>query len=87
MRAGETSAGREAEAAIEIIHERGDRIRERELGRALSELDLSERERAAIEELSERLVDELLAVPEERLRTTRDPELVRAALDLFGNRF
>jgi len=85
----EMTADHSVEAAVERIRDRGEAVRDRQVERALSELDgdLSERERAAIEALGDRLVERLLAVPEaqlERAAREGDDERVRQALDLFG---
>lgn len=77
-----------ADAAIERIRERGETVRDRQVERALSELDdLSPAERAVIERLGDRLVDRLLAVPEEQLERAAgegDEESFEAALSLFS---
>lgn len=75
------------EAAVERIRERGETVRDRQVERALSTLDLAERERAVIEALGDRLVERLLAVPEEQLRSAAredDENEFERALELFG---
>ncbi|NLV10277.1 MULTISPECIES: hypothetical protein [Halomicrobium] len=83
-----SDATRSAEnVAIERIRERGESVRDRQVERALSELELSEHERDAVERLGDRLVERLLAVPEaqlERAASDGDDETLAAALELFS---
>ena len=76
------------DAAVDRIRERGESVRDRQVERALSELDgLSPAERAVIERLGDRLVDRLLAVPEEQLERAAgegDEASFEAALSLFS---
>lgn len=76
------------EAAVDRIRGRGETVRDRQVERALSELDdLSPAERAVIERLGDRLVDRLLAVPEEQLERAAgegDDTSFEAALSLFS---
>jgi glutamyl-tRNA reductase len=72
------------------IRERGEAVRDRELATALARLeaddDLGPAEREAVEALADRLLDSLLAVPEQSLRAAAegdDEETVRTALSLF----
>lgn len=86
---GDRHADEEAVAsAVERIRERGATVRDQQVDRALSELDgVSERERAEIESLADRLVERLLAVPEEQLRRAAregNEDRFRRALELFG---
>jgi glutamyl-tRNA reductase len=72
------------DAALSAMHERAATIRDREVERALSAVDATEREQAVIEALADRLVQELLAAPERSLREADDEEVVETALWLFG---
>jgi len=79
----------DVETVVEHIHDRGRTVRDRQVERALSELDgdLSERERAVVETLGDRLVERLLAVPAAKLRRAAgegDENRVEHALELFG---
>lgn len=75
--------------AIDRIRDRGQAVRDCQVSRALSELDedITERERAVIGALGDRLVERLLAVPEQQLKTAAcedDTERFDHALELFG---
>jgi|AntRauTorcE11898_2_1112593.scaffolds.fasta_scaffold32899_4 glutamyl-tRNA reductase len=76
------------DVAIDRIREHGEAVRDRQVERALSELDgLSAEEAAVIERLGDRLVDRLLAVPEEQLERAAgegDDASFEAALSLFS---
>ena len=73
--------------AVRIRHH-GERIRRREVRRALRRLEsqgeLTERQRAAVQALGERLVDRLLAGPEAGLEAADDEDAARMAASLFG---
>ncbi|MBV0901886.1 glutamyl-tRNA reductase [Haloarcula salina] len=80
----------DVEEAIARIDERGAEIRAEQLERALSRLEatdeLTPEQRAAVERLGDRLVEQLLAVPHESLRDAArrgDGEAVATALSLF----
>ncbi|MFC7026502.1 hypothetical protein ACFQJ5_01075 [Halomicroarcula sp. GCM10025324] len=81
----------DVDRAIAAVRTRGETVRADQLDRALSELDaerLTDAQREAIERLSDRLVDQLLAVPERRLRRLAadgDDAAVERALALFGS--
>ncbi|WP_254279361.1 hypothetical protein [Haloarcula marina] len=81
----------DADRAIEAIRARGEDVRAEQVDRALSELDgddLCDAQREAVERLSERLVERLLAVPERRLRRLAaggDDAAVERSLALFGS--
>lgn len=83
---------RAVERALTRIEARGAEIRAAELDRALTRLEargeLTEEQRAAVETLSERLVERLLSVPRESLRAAAhrgDDERAGTALELFGD--
>jgi len=81
-----------AEAAIAAIHEKGERIKRREIEQALRELeptDDADGRREAVEELADTIVDRLLAVPVTSLRTAaeNDPAAIDTALELFDPEF
>ncbi|WP_276273893.1 glutamyl-tRNA reductase [Haloarcula litorea] len=81
---------RDVERAIGTVRTRGAEVQAEQFERALRELDdeaLTDAQREAVERLSERLVDRLLAVPEARLRqlaASGDDAAVETALALFG---
>jgi|GEM_PF-1088031 len=86
---GDDGADPSVEAAVARIGERGESIRDRQVERALGELDddLTARERAVVEALGDRLVERLLAVPEAQLKAAAsegDDEQFDCALKLFG---
>lgn len=70
-------------AARARIHDRAQRIAERELDRTCSELDLDPEQRAELERLTDRLVARLLAGPDASLRTVDDEAVAVAALALL----
>jgi len=79
-------------ASVTRARDRLDReaeaVRSEQLERALSRLrangDLSDEQRAAVEQLSERLVDGLLAASRERLRMSPgDAEVARILMEMF----
>jgi glutamyl-tRNA reductase len=86
----------DVDEALAQIRARGESVRERELETALGRLDahhdLSAAERAELERLSRRLVEQLLAVPERGLREAAesddaaadDDDTAATALELFG---
>ena len=82
-----------AEAAIAAIHEKGERIKRREIEQAFRELeptdDAADGRREAVEELADTIVDRLLAVPVTSLWTAAedDPAAIDAALELFDPEF
>lgn len=88
---GESARGPDVERAIATIRSHGADVRDEQFERALDELDdeaLTDRQRAAIELLCDRLVAQLLAVPETRLRRLAlagDDAAVERALTLFGS--
>jgi len=88
MAVQEESETSEVSRARARLDRDAEAVRAEQLERALSQLrangDLTDEQRAAVEALSERLVDGLLAAPRERLRETADDaEAARAVLDLF----
>jgi glutamyl-tRNA reductase len=77
--------------AVEQMSDRGATVRSAQVEQALEKLraddDLTDAQRQAVERLSERLVERLLAVPRENLRATDradDVRTVETALELFG---
>nr|WP_284008319.1 glutamyl-tRNA reductase [Halomicroarcula sp. YJ-61-S] len=81
----------DVEQALGQLAARGAEVRAEQLEEALTRLradgDLTDEQVAALEQLSERLVDRLLAVPEETLREAAnrgDEEAVETAMELFG---
>jgi len=88
---GDRSVGSTEEAAVTRIRDRASAIRDGEVETALAKLDangdLSDAERETVERLADRLVENLLAVPESSLRAAAaddDVETVETALELFG---
>ncbi|WP_336337302.1 glutamyl-tRNA reductase [Haloarcula brevis] len=80
----------DVEEAIARIDSRGAKIRREQLDRTLSQLqadgELTADQRMAVERLSERLVDRLLAVPRSSLEDaakTADDERIETAMTLF----
>jgi len=78
-------------AAVRRIRERATAVRNEEVETAITKLDaggeVSEADREAVERLADRLVERLLAVPEESLRAAAaadDEETVETGLELFG---
>ncbi|MFC7020560.1 MULTISPECIES: glutamyl-tRNA reductase [Haloarcula] len=81
----------DVEQAVEHMCDRGATVRSAQVERALEELradgDLTDAQRQAVERLSDRLVERLLAVPRESLRAADragDVETVETAMELFG---
>lgn len=81
----------DVEQALGALSARGAEVQAEQLERALSRLraedDLSDEQVAAVEQLSERLVDRLLSVPEESLRAADnrgDQQRIEVAMELFG---
>lgn len=76
--------------SISYITARGEAIRRRELETALDRLEaqgeLTPGQQAAVEELSERIVEELLAVPVDAIERApgSDTEALEVALRLFA---
>jgi len=70
------------------IRQQAETVRREELQTALDRLeatgDLTDDQRAAVEALSVRLVDRLLAVPERRLDAADDAETLETAIALFA---
>lgn len=80
----------ELDDTLEQLSSRGEEIREAQLEQALDRLDemggLTTSQRSAVEQLSYRLVEQLLAVPEASLReaiTAGETETAETALELF----
>ncbi|MCJ0619237.1 glutamyl-tRNA reductase [Haloarcula hispanica] len=78
------------EEAIDRIDSRGAKIQREQLEQTLSQLQqdgkLTADQRVAVEELSERLVDRLLAVPRASLQDAErsaDDERIETAITLF----
>lgn len=79
-----SSPAPEPSVAIDLLIDRGARVREEELDRALGRLDLSPAETRAVRGLADRLVGRLLSRPVERLSDpAADGEVARIALELF----
>jgi glutamyl-tRNA reductase len=84
---------RSVEATISAIHEKGDRIKRREVEQVLRELeptdDSADERREAAEELADAIVDRLLAVPVGSLREAAadDRATVDTAIELFDPEF
>ncbi|EMA27452.1 glutamyl-tRNA reductase [Halobiforma nitratireducens] len=81
-----------ADEAIAAMYESADRIKERELEKALSQLgeDLSEPQREVVESMADTLVSQLLAPPTRSLREAAaedDWETIHTALQLFDPHF
>ncbi|WP_276277829.1 glutamyl-tRNA reductase [Haloarcula regularis] len=81
----------DVEQAVERLSDRGATVRSAQVERAIETLradgDLTDAQREAVERLSERLVERLLAVPRESLRAADradDVETVETAMELFG---
>ena len=81
----------DVEQAVERMCDRGATVRSAQVEQALQKLraddDLTDAQRQAVERLSERLVERLLAVPRESLRAADhadDVETVETAMELFG---
>ncbi|WP_324757293.1 glutamyl-tRNA reductase [Haloarcula montana] len=81
----------DVEQALGQLAARGAEVRAEQLDRAVTRLradgELSAEQVAALEQLSERLVDRLLALPEETLREAAncgEEDAVETAMELFG---
>lgn len=81
----------DVDQAVERMCDRGATVRSAQVAQALEKLradgDLTDAQRQAVERLSERLVERLLAVPRQSLRAaerTGDTETVETAIELFG---
>ncbi|GGN96252.1 glutamyl-tRNA reductase [Haloarcula pellucida] len=80
----------DVEQAIGQIESRAAGIRAEQLEQALTQLrargDLTDEQAAAVERLSERLAERLLAVPRESLRQSSNAgdRTVETAVELFG---
>lgn len=78
------------ETVLERIRERGEQIRQEELQRALVRLeqqgDLTDAQREQVRQLTDRLVDRLLAVPESTLEnaSAESRETLRTVAGLFA---
>ena len=86
-----TDTNREMEQALERMDARGEAIRAEQLDRALEQLaatgSVSGAQREAVEQLSRRLVERLLAVPQSSLRASvqrGDEGAAETAVELFG---
>ncbi|MFY4812533.1 glutamyl-tRNA reductase [Haloarcula sp. AONF1] len=80
----------DVEEAIARIDSRGAKVQREQLEQTLSQLqqdgELTADQRLAVEELSERLVDRLLAVPRASLQdaaNSADDERIETAISLF----
>lgn len=74
-----------ATPTIRALRERAEAIRAAEVQRTLARFpQLSEREQAAIQALSEAIVNKLLHPPISSLKASAGPELIGAARQLFG---
>ena len=80
----------DVDEALARIDSRGAKIRREQLEQTLSQLqrddELTAAQRLAVEELSERLVDRLLAVPRASLQDaarSADDERIETAISLF----
>lgn len=73
---------------IAKIRQQAESIRRKELQRALQRLnaegELTDEQQAAVEALTERLVDQLLAVPRQRLNAVADEEEAETVIELFA---
>ena len=81
----------DVEQAVEQLNDRGATVRAVQLEQALDQLcadgELTDAQRQVVEQLSERLVERLLAVPRSSLRDadrTDDADTVETAIELFG---
>ncbi|KOX92049.1 glutamyl-tRNA reductase [Haloarcula rubripromontorii] len=80
----------DVDEAVARINSRGAKIQQEQLERTLSQLqqdgDLTAAQRLAVEQLSERLVERLLAVPRASLQDAArnaDDERIETAISLF----
>ncbi|HET7325237.1 MAG TPA: glutamyl-tRNA reductase [Halococcus sp.] len=82
-----------ADEVIASMYENADRLKERELSRALSKLDsegLTDEQRAIVESLADTLVSQLLAPPTKSLRDAAEADdwtTINSALRLFDPTF
>jgi glutamyl-tRNA reductase len=82
-----------ADAVIATMYENADRMKERELSRALSKLDtdgMTDDQRAVVESLADTLVSQLLAAPTRSLRDAAEVDdwtTINSALRLFDPTF
>jgi glutamyl-tRNA reductase len=82
-----------ADAVIAAMYENAERMKERELSRALSKLDtdgLTDDQRAVVESLADTLVSQLLAAPTKSLRDAAEDDdwtTINSALRLFDPSF
>ncbi|WP_435077368.1 glutamyl-tRNA reductase [Halococcus sp. AFM35] len=82
-----------ADAVIAAMYENAERMKERELSRALSKLDtdgLTDDQRAVVESLGDTLVSQLLAAPTKSLRDAAEADdwtTINSALRLFDPTF
>ncbi len=82
-----------ADAVIAAMYENAERMKERELSRALSKLDtdgLTDDQRAVVESLADTLVSQLLAAPTKSLRDAAEADdwtTINSALRLFDPTF
>ncbi len=82
-----------ADQVIASMYENADRMKERELSRALSKLDsegLTDEQRAVVESLADTLVSQLLAAPTKSLRDAAEADdwtTINSALRLFDPTF
>lgn len=82
------SADQSISQTIAKIRQQSESIRRKELQRALQRLneegELTDEQEAAVEALTERLVDQLLAVPRQRLNAVADEEEAETVIELFA---
>jgi glutamyl-tRNA reductase len=85
---------RRADEAIRAMYESADRMKAREVDRALSKLDaqgdLTDEQRATVEDLADSLVGQLLAAPTKSLREAAaedDWTTIQTAMHLFDPDF
>jgi glutamyl-tRNA reductase len=82
-----------ADAVIAAMYENAERMKERELSRALSKLDtdgMTDDQRAVVESLADTLVSQLLAAPTKSLRDAAEADdwtTINSALRLFDPTF
>lgn len=82
-----------ADAVIAAMYENAERMKERELSRALSKLDtdgMTDDQRAVVESLADTLVSQLLAAPTKSLRDAAEVDdwaTINSALRLFDPSF
>lgn len=79
-----------ADIVIKAMYAGADRIKQRELERALAELDISEGQEEIIASLADAITGKLMAVPTQQLREAAsedDWETIHAAIELFEPSF